>query len=153
MLDDQLVQTAPYTIKGKCSAEQPNKTCKYMVSLSSKWVSDSSDVLLAQNEGFAVSINENDKVTTSPTYKLTAFGTVEFIFYDYHETNRPQDAVIQETYQTPYKTYNLVYIHRPIGSTAIYPPYERNKFVVDSKGRLISFSINQDTLDMFHLVE
>lgn len=116
-------------------------------------VSDPSNLLTPLEKQFIVGQSRSEESGSKPvTLSVNAFGMVSFILFNYgmEQPTMHPPATPLSSYQTPYKSYSTVWTntqYQPGNSVFI------QKFVWSSTGRLISFSVHNDTTHLFHVVE
>ena len=116
-------------------------------------VYDPSNVLLSRQEQFAVQQSRPEEGSSKPVnLLLDAFFSANFSIANY-QTETPDFSLLGTplaSYQTPYKTYTHVWTNtQPApGQSSII-----RKFVWTPKGRLLSFTLNNDTTTVFCVVE
>lgn len=140
--------STPYAIEGKCGMMQKDDKCAASKSLSASAIIDSPAFLKNYEQGFNVSIQEQQLTNSVLTqYYLNAFETA--FFFGNYQNNDIQftNATAVQQYQTPHKVYPLVY------SFINKHAYGTNKTIVSPTGRLISFTLLADTTHTFYAVE
>jgi hypothetical protein len=141
------------TYKGSCSALRPSNNCEQSIQLNSKNINTSGNLLFPYQKYFSMVLSKTEIQKNTEYFSFSALG-FEYSFYGvnyYDSISNSRQYNKLSTYKTPYKTYTNVYV-RKIDETSNNKEYQR-KLVIDSKARIISFGLNTDTLNLFHLVE
>lgn len=119
----------------------------------SGFVSDSSNLLTSLEKQFIIGQSRSEESGSKPvTLSVNAFGMIYYMMLNYGSEQpvmEPQ-AIALSSYQTPYKSYSNVWTNATVqtGNSRFI-----QKFVWNAKGRLISFSLRNDTTHVFHVVE
>jgi hypothetical protein len=155
--DSIIKRSAGWQSEGNCNAFKKDGTCQKTISLVSKVVIDSSGLILGSNKWMSILLIKSDELSynkNAQKYYLNAFGAEIIAVSDYENTSS-WDAKFSsytklDIYKTPYNTYNNVFVKYP--DTTLNKIYRnQDKYVFDSKGHLLSFSLNKDTLHLFHV--
>lgn len=153
-LADNLILSPAYTVDGSCNAMKKENDCHLSAELRSQAITDTAGVVPPGQRLFQCMIDQ----TTGETYKspvtlysLSLFGAPVVMITQYGSDNTVSGSVQIPAYTTPYRTYSGVYTNQPERNPRA-PAYLK-KFVFTNEGRLLSFSVGQDTSHIFYLVE
>jgi hypothetical protein len=135
-----------YDLEGSCSTPRKELHCESSISLNRETVTDSAGLLGVNQRFFYCSISKGEGMPTS--YALGAFGEAYFYINDYGSSNNIPYATPLPSYSTPHHTYTNVYIN-----TNSVIPYQGKRVVFTPSGRLISFTMGQDSTHFFYAVE
>ncbi|MFZ4798550.1 MAG: hypothetical protein ACOYMA_13720 [Bacteroidia bacterium] len=138
--------------KSSCSYMHQQFPCQQSININTETINDPNK-LVKISVPFNISLSKSEDVKNTEMYHLSAFG-YQANFYgkkysDSIENSKSFNKII--SYKTPYKTYQNVFESKTQNS--ISPSIYNSKFVIDNQGKLLSFSLQWDTLNMFHLVE
>lgn len=143
------------TIEGSCSILK-NKVLECQPSMfltTDSIVFDGTDSLPPLLKRVNVSVSKSEATGGKETLSVSFLG-LNFIFsggvYS-DELLGVERYKLRDNYTTRFGSYSKVY-ERKVDLNATNPEFRR-KLVIDSKGKVISFSLTSDTLDVYHLVE
>lgn len=155
--DSIINRSSGWQREGSCNALKKDGKCQKTISLVSKVVTDSSGLILGPNKWMSILLIKSDELSynkNAQKYYLNAFGAEIIAISDYENTSswdaKFSSYIKLDIYKTPYNTYNNVFVKYP--DTTLNKTYRnQDKYVFDSKGHLLSFSLNKDTLHLFHV--
>jgi hypothetical protein len=155
--DSIIKRSAGWQNEGNCNAFKKDGICPKTISLVSKVVTDSSGLILGNNKWMSIMLIKSDELSynkNAQKYYLNAFGAEIIAVSDYENTSswnaKFSPYVKLDFYKTPFDTYNNVFVKYP-DTTLNKVDRNQDKYVFDSNGCLISFSLNKDTLHLFHI--
>jgi len=148
-LTDEPDASEAYTAESSCSFMHKEEYCESSIGIRMKTISDSTGILTAQQRYFHATLSKAEEVGVTG-YSLGAFGGVNIGINDYGAANTVYNAIQLDSFVTPFHTYTNVYVNDPI---ILYPGMQGKKYVFTRSGKLISFSIPQDSTHIFYLVE
>ncbi len=139
--------------KGNCNAFKKDLTCDQSINLYADSINVSNNILAGYNKKFNVSLYKSDYSKNIEKFNFSGL-LFNYDFYGstYSDSISNSKQYYQLTgYRTPYKLYSNVYVAKT--DKLNNGQLNLRKFVVDNKGRLVSFSLSSDSLNLFHLVE
>ena len=141
--------SSSYTIQGKNALSSKKiEPCVRSSGLGAQ-VKCIPDTLIRGTKQFSISyaLNEDNQTSNSIyAYSLTAFQSVFILANISNGEFVPHRASIISSFTSPSKTYSNVLLSQQQGT-------QPSKFVYDTKGRLIAFTLQPDTSTFFYLVE
>ncbi|MFA9213845.1 MAG: hypothetical protein ACEQSR_08360 [Candidatus Methylacidiphilales bacterium] len=145
LFNNPIITSKGQSYKGSCAAMKNSNNCEKSIGLNSSRILDSNNMINSSFKNFEFSASINDVFVQ--TININAFGnSAQYSFGN-------KDEVIKSVYNydkqiqfvTPYKTYSNVFISKNNRF--------QSKLFIDNTGRLVSFALNTDTLNLFNLVE
>lgn len=150
-MSDKLSNSEEYIVDGSCGVPRKDLDCSSSTTMQAVVV-DSANILNGKKSFSAVIEKRQlpgDKIAIG--YSLLAFGRSMSLIADYNSSNPTvTESTVLTDYTTPYKTYTNVYETK---SQVLGSVNYRNKTVFDKQGKLIAFTLDQDTTKFFYAVE